>query len=85
MSDAADPIIELKGVEKHYRMGEFTVKALRGVSLKIFQGNYISILGRSGGGKSTLLNILGCLDQPTIGEYLLEGKDVSHLDDDELS
>jgi len=85
MSDATDPIIELKGVEKHYQMGAFTVKALRGVSLKIFQGNYISILGRSGGGKSTLLNILGCLDQPSIGEYLLEGKDVSGLEDDELS
>ncbi len=85
MSDAVDPIIELKEVEKHYQMGSFTVKALRRVSLKIFPGNYISILGPSGGGKSTMLNILGCLDQPTLGEYLLEGKDVSRLDDDDLS
>ncbi|NOX98595.1 MAG: ABC transporter ATP-binding protein [Verrucomicrobia bacterium] len=85
MSDAVDPIIELKGVEKHYQMGSFIVKALRAVSLKIFPGNYISILGPSGGGKSTMLNILGCLDQPTLGEYLLEGKDVSRLDDDDLS
>lgn len=85
MSDAADPIIELKAIEKHYRMGVFTVKALRSVSLKIFPGNYISILGPSGCGKSTMLNILGCLDQPSVGDYLLEGKNVSHLEDDELS
>ena len=85
MGDAVDPIIELKSVGKHYQMGEVSVKALRDVSLKIFPGNYISILGPTGGGKSTMLNILGCLDQPTVGEYLLEGNDVTHLEDDELS
>ncbi len=79
------PIIELRGVEKHYQMGEFTVKALQGIDLTVWEGDYISILGPSGCGKSTLLNILGCLDQPTLGEYLLEGKDVARLHDDDLS
>ncbi|MCB1231048.1 MAG: ABC transporter ATP-binding protein [Verrucomicrobiae bacterium] len=79
------PIIELRGVEKHYQMGEFTVKALQGIDLTVYEGDYISILGPSGCGKSTLLNILGCLDQPTLGEYLLEGKDVARLVDDDLS
>lgn len=79
------PIIELRGVEKHYQMGEFTVKALQGVDLTVREGDYISILGPSGCGKSTLLNILGCLDQPTLGEYLLEGSDVAQLADDDLS
>ncbi len=80
-----DPIIELKGVEKHYHMGDFLVKALNGVNLKVFPGDYISILGPSGCGKSTMLNILGCLDQPSVGEYFLSGQDVSKLDDDDLS
>lgn len=80
-----EPIIELRGVEKHYHMGNFLVKALDGVNLRVFPGDYISILGPSGCGKSTMLNILGCLDQPTVGEYLLNGQDVSKLDDDDLS
>ena len=79
------PILELQNVEKHYLMGSILVKALRGVSLRVDRGDYISVLGPSGCGKSTLLNILGCLDQPTKGAYLLEGKDVSSLEDDELS
>ncbi len=79
------PIIELRGVEKHYHMGSFLVKALNGVNLKVFPGDYISILGPSGCGKSTMLNILGCLDQPSVGEYFLSGQDVSKLDDDDLS
>ena len=84
-TDTRRPIIELRGVEKHYQMGEFTVKALQGVDLTVREGDYISILGPSGCGKSTLLNILGCLDQPTLGEYLLEGSDVAQLADDDLS
>lgn len=80
-----DPIIELRGVEKHYHMGDFLVKALNGVNLKVFPGDYISILGPSGCGKSTMLNILGCLDQPSVGEYFLSGQDVSKLEDDDLS
>lgn len=79
------PVIELRGVEKHYQMGAFLVKALRGVDLAIHAGDYISILGPSGCGKSTLLNILGCLDQPSVGQYLLDGTDVSELEDDDLS
>lgn len=79
------PVIELRGVEKHYRMGDTLVKALQGVDLKIYPGDYISILGPSGCGKSTMLNILGCLDQPSVGQYLLDGQDVSKLSDDRLS
>ncbi|MEM9016128.1 MAG: ABC transporter ATP-binding protein [Verrucomicrobiota bacterium] len=79
------PVIELRGVEKHYQMGSELLKALRGVDLKIFGGDYISILGPSGCGKSTLLNILGCLDQPSVGTYLLDEVDVSQLPDDDLS
>jgi len=81
----SDPVIELRGVEKHYQMGPTLVKALRRIDLKIFPGDYISILGPSGCGKSTMLNILGCLDQPSIGDYFLDGVDVSELPDDELS
>ena len=84
-ADDRQPVIELRGVEKHYQMGSVLVKALRGVDLKIFPGDYISILGPSGGGKSTMLNILGCLDQPSVGTYLLNGTDVSNLSDDDLS
>jgi len=78
-------IIELKNVEKHYQMGPDLVKALDGINLQIFSGDYISILGPSGGGKSTLLNVLGCLDQPSVGTYLLEGHDVSSMNDNDLS
>jgi putative ABC transport system ATP-binding protein len=81
----SEPVIELRGVEKHYQMGDTLVKALQGVDLKIFPGDYISILGPSGCGKSTMLNILGCLDQPSVGQYFLDGLDVSKLSDDDLS
>src|SRR2546427_6938048 len=66
-------------------MGLITVEALRGVSLEIQAGEYISIMGPSGCGKSTMLNLLGCLDRPTSGRYLLGNEDVSQLDDDALS
>jgi putative ABC transport system ATP-binding protein len=82
---AVEPVIELRGVEKHYQMGDTLVKALQGIDLKILPGDYISILGPSGCGKSTMLNILGCLDQPTVGQYFLRGQDVSQLADDDLS
>lgn len=84
-ADSNAPVIELRGVEKHYVMGDEVVKALCGIDLTISRGDYISILGPSGCGKSTLLNILGCLDQPSVGDYLLDGINVSHLADDDLS
>jgi putative ABC transport system ATP-binding protein len=79
------PTIELQGITKVYRMGEIEVHALRGASLRIEAGEMVAIMGPSGSGKSTMMNILGCLDQPTAGQYLLDGQDVSHLDDDQLA
>jgi len=78
-------LIELENVTKIYRMGEVEVYALNGVSLSIKQGEMLSIVGTSGSGKSTLLNVLGCLDRPTSGRYLLDGADVSRLNDNRLA
>lgn len=79
------PVIELHDITKVYQMGEVEVHALCGVSLQVAAGEMLAIMGPSGSGKSTLMNILGCLDQPTSGSYLLEGQDVSRLDDDRLA
>jgi putative ABC transport system ATP-binding protein len=81
------PVAELCGIKKTYFKpdGSVLVEALRGVDVTIQPGEYIAIMGASGSGKSTMMNILGCLDKPTEGEYLLEGRDVSGMDDDELS
>jgi putative ABC transport system ATP-binding protein len=73
------PLIELKEVTKVYRMGDIDVHALRGVNLTIEKGEFVSITGASGSGKSTMLNVLGCLDSPSGGEYILEGIRVSGL------
>jgi len=79
-------LAELIDLEKSYRMGaDMVVEALRGVTLRIEEGEYLAIMGASGSGKSTLLNLLGCLDRPTRGRYLLGGEDVSQLSDGELS
>ncbi len=78
-------VIEAENLTKYYEMGDIEVQALRGVSFKIKRGEVVSIMGPSGSGKSTLMNILGCLDVPTDGEYILDGENVSHLSDNELS
>src|SRR6058998_2786723 len=78
-------IVQFEDVRKTYQMGVVTVDALRGVSLEIQAGEYVSIMGPSGCGKSTLLNLLGCLDRPSSGRYLLGAEDVSRMDDDALS
>jgi len=78
-------IIRLEEVEKTYIMGTSEVRALRGLSLEFKRGSFWALMGPSGSGKSTLLNLLGCLDRPTSGEYLLDGRTVAQLDDDELS
>ena len=76
-------LIELKNVYKIYQMGEETVHALDGVSIAIDQGEFVAIVGSSGSGKSTAMNIIGCLDVPTSGSYHLGGVDVSTMDDDQ--
>ncbi len=79
------PVFEVRGLTKTYVMGEVEVHALRGVSLRIAQGEFTAVMGASGSGKSTLMNILGCLDRPTSGRYLLAGQDVSKLPSDRLA
>jgi putative ABC transport system ATP-binding protein len=78
-------LIELADIWRTYQVGDETVHALRGVSLTIDRGQYVAIVGQSGSGKSTLMNVLGCLDTPSKGHYLLNGKDVSAMADDELA
>jgi putative ABC transport system ATP-binding protein len=79
------PIVQFTDVRKTYQMGTVIVEALRGISVQVQEGDYISIMGPSGCGKSTMLNLLGCLDRPTAGQYLLGGEDVSGMEDDALS
>ncbi|MBQ7821975.1 MAG: ABC transporter ATP-binding protein [Clostridia bacterium] len=76
-------MIDLRDIYKIYYMGDSEVRAADGVSLKIYEGEFVAIVGQSGSGKSTLMNIIGCLDVPTSGEYYLNGEDVSELKDDE--
>jgi putative ABC transport system ATP-binding protein len=78
-------MIELQGITKVYRTGSQSLEALRGISLKIEKGEFISIMGPSGSGKSTLMNIIGCLDTPTAGRYVLESDNVAGLTFDQLA
>ncbi len=78
-------VITVENITKVFRLGTVEVQALRGVSFSIRPGEYVAIMGPSGSGKSTLMNILGCLDTPTSGRYLLDGNEVSNLNDDELA
>jgi len=80
-----EPIIELNDVKKIYQMGSQTVRALDGATIKIYPNEYVAIMGPSGSGKSTMMNVIGALDVPTSGTYILNGQDVSEMDDDELA
>lgn len=81
----ADWVIEAESLTKVYQMGEIEVHALRGLSMKVADGEVVALMGPSGSGKSTLMNIIGCLDRPTAGEYVLDGERVSQLNDDQLA
>jgi putative ABC transport system ATP-binding protein len=78
-------VIDIRDITKTYYMGEIELQVLKGVTLKIFEGEFLSIMGPSGSGKSTLMNILGALDQPTSGQYMLDGVDVSKLPESDLA
>lgn len=82
---AGNYIFTVEDIVKIYRIGDIQVKALRGASLKVCSGEFLCIMGPSGSGKSTLMNIIGCLDTPTSGRYILEGIDVSKLNDNQLA
>jgi putative ABC transport system ATP-binding protein len=79
------PVISIRDLVKTYIVGEVEVRALRGVSLDVQRGEFVSVTGPSGSGKSTLMHILGCLDRPTSGQYFLDGRDVSRMTKDQLA
>lgn len=81
----SDIIIRLEGVSKLYGLGETTVNALKDVNLMVHAGEYCAIMGASGSGKSTMMNIIGCLDRPTTGSYYLDGEAVAQMDDQQLA
>src|SRR5207244_5083837 len=85
MPEDKETLIKTDDLWKTYEMGSTEVHALQGVSFSIHRNEYVAIMGPSGSGKSTLMNLIGCLDTPTKGQYLLNGKLVSDMDDDELA
>jgi putative ABC transport system ATP-binding protein len=78
-------LIDIRDISKVYQMGAQEVRALDGVSLQLDRGEYVAIMGPSGSGKSTLMNLIGCLDTPTSGSYILNGREVARMTDDELA
>ncbi|UFH34056.1 ABC transporter ATP-binding protein [Flavobacterium acetivorans] len=81
----ANPLIKITNIKRDFVLGNEIVYVLKGIDLEINKGEYVALMGPSGSGKSTLMNLLGCLDTPTSGTYILNGKDVSHMQDDELA
>lgn len=79
------PLIQITDIKRNFSLGNETVYVLKGIHLEIHKGEYVALMGPSGSGKSTLMNLLGCLDTPTSGTYILNGKDVSQMHDDELA
>ena len=79
------PLVEFRNIYKIYQMGEQEVRALDGISFSVYKGEFLAIIGQSGSGKSTCMNIIGCLDIPTSGTYLLDGTDISRLNDNQLA
>ena len=79
------PVLDLRQVRKTYATGAAAVEALRGVDLVVEPGSYVAVMGPSGSGKSTLMHIVGCLDVPSAGQYLLQGSDVSRMDERRLA
>lgn len=78
-------ILQLQNIKKSYYLGKQELPVLKGITMDIFKNDYVALMGPSGSGKSTLMNILGCLDSPTGGHYILNGKDVSRMEDDDLA
>lgn len=81
----AKPLIKITDIKRNFILGNETVYVLKGINLEIMKGEYVALMGPSGSGKSTLMNLLGCLDTPTAGTYILNGKNVSHMKDNELA